>query len=82
MKFDSIYSFNFRLKEFGIVFISCPDMSRELLCREDKYPLTILPEAWRMHAQEFGVKRGLMFLDGEKWWEVQFLDSSSWCPVP
>nr|QTW43646.1 CYP315A1 [Eurytemora affinis] len=60
----------FKLPIMNLVFIADPSMSSDLLGTSgERYPKTFIPESWEIHAREYGVKRGLIFLAGEEWWE-------------
>lgn len=49
------------------VFLSDPQMMREVFLHEGKYPRHPIPEAWLLYQQEHENKRGLLFMDGEEW---------------
>ena len=60
----------YKLPIMNLVFIASPSMSTDLLgASGEKYPKTFIPESWEIHAREYGVSRGLIFLAGEQWWE-------------
>lgn len=45
-----------------MVFLSSPDMVREMFVYEGKYPKHPLPEAWLLYNQKHNCKRGLLFM--------------------
>lgn len=49
------------------VFLSDPQMMRELFLHEGKHPRHPIPDAWQLYQQEYQNKRGLLFMDGEEW---------------
>lgn len=61
------------IENFGttdLLFVSDAELIRNLfLSLEGKYPRHILPDPWLLYEKLYGQKRGLLFMDGEEWWQ-------------
>lgn len=45
-----------------VIFLSSPDMMREMFLYEGKYPKHPLPDAWTLYNEIHNCKRGLFFM--------------------
>ncbi|XP_069985905.1 cytochrome P450 315a1, mitochondrial isoform X2 [Penaeus vannamei] len=50
-----------------LLFVSDPDIVRQVFAAEGPHPQHFIPEAWTLYNQDRGVSRGLFFMDGEEW---------------
>lgn len=53
------------------VFVSCPNLVREMMGQEGRYPVHLVPQPWTVFNRIHQRKRGLFFLDGEEWWTTR-----------
>lgn len=53
------------------IFIGCPQIVKELFRQEERHPVHIVPEPWKIYLKKHQKKRGLFFLDGEEWWKAR-----------
>ncbi|CAF4934527.1 unnamed protein product [Pieris macdunnoughi] len=64
---------NIFMENFGttdLLFVSDAELIRKLFINlEGKYPGHILPDPWLLYEKLYGQKRGLLFMDGEEWWQ-------------
>ncbi|XP_055602482.1 cytochrome P450 315a1, mitochondrial isoform X2 [Uranotaenia lowii] len=59
--------FKIKISTIDAVFISNPEMMRNVFAYEGKFPRHPLPNAWTYYNQKHNCKRGLFFMDGEEW---------------
>ena len=58
--------------DVNVIWISDPSMTETILRNEPKYPMHVVPEAWKIFNQKYEVQRGLFFLDGQDWYQVTY----------
>ena len=51
----------------NLVFVSHPDLFETIFRKEGLSPKFFLPVAWKVYCQHYGVKRGILFEEGEEW---------------
>ncbi|XP_055707930.1 cytochrome P450 315a1, mitochondrial [Phlebotomus papatasi] len=59
--------FRERIGSLECLFISDPEVIREIFLHEGKYPRHPIPDAWKLYERKHRNKRGLLFMDGEDW---------------
>ncbi|XP_059620061.1 cytochrome P450 315a1, mitochondrial [Phlebotomus argentipes] len=59
--------FRERIGSLDCLFISDPELIREIFLHEGKYPRHVIPDVWKLYQRKHENKRGLLFMDGEEW---------------
>ncbi|TRY74696.1 hypothetical protein TCAL_06400 [Tigriopus californicus] len=50
-----------------IVWIGCGQMCQEVFQQEGQYPRNLIPRAWTVYNEKYGVERGIFFKQGPDW---------------
>jgi len=61
----------FRDPDMGAIFLSDPVLVDKVVGRGERYPKLFVPAAWTLHARIYGEQRGLLFREGEEWWQAR-----------
>lgn len=63
--------FRDKIGPVSAVFVSDPEYIRTIFRLEGKYPEHVVPEGWVIYNEIRGCPRGLIFMDGEEWWQYR-----------
>ncbi|CRL00351.1 CLUMA_CG013624, isoform A [Clunio marinus] len=61
--------FKTKLGSTDAVFISSPTFIRSIFNHEGKFPKHSMPPSWLYFNKKHSINRGLLFMDGEEWYE-------------